>query len=353
MEKTKTKEIDIIRLFCLIIKEWRKLGFASIIGAVIGVIIALCTPKVYTASVTLIPEISSSSVSLNSNLADMASQFGIDLDKKNGMDAIYPELYPDIFATTDFTMAMFDVPVRTKDDNSVKPYLQHILKDSKIPFWEYPGQYLKKLISKPAPATNNEGKDTYKLSKKDFELCKMTQANINCVVDKKTSIITISVKDQDPLVAAIMADTLRYRLQEYITNYRTKKARIDYNYFKKLSEETKRDYQVARDKYTSFSDGNTDIQLPSYQQKQTELEDNMQRLYDNYKTMLVSMRQAHAKIQENTPAFVLLERAVTPNKPSSTPRSFIVLSYIILSWIITGAWILYKKRHTLAPSTEK
>lgn len=346
MEKTKTKEIDIIGLFCLIIKEWRKLGIATVIGAVVGVIIALCTPKVYTASVTLIPEISSSGMSLNSNLADIASQFGVDLDNKNGIDAIYPELYPDIFATTDFTMAMFDVPVRTKDDNATKPYLQHVLKDSKHPFWEYPGIYLRKILEKKPAPTKNDAKDSYKLSKKDFELCKMTQSNVNCVVDKKTSIITISVKDQDPLVAAIMADTLRYRLQEYITAYKTKKARIDYNYYKRLAEETKRDYQVARDKYTAFCDGNTDIQLPSYQQMQTELEDNMQRLYDNYKMILVSKRQAHAKIQENTPAFVLLERAVTPNKPSSTPRVFIVLSYIILSWVITGAWILYKKTST-------
>ncbi len=353
MENKKTKEIDVIKLLCLIIVEWKKLGIASIVGAIVGIIIALSTPKTYTASVTLVPEISSGGMSLNSNLADIASQFGVDLDNKSGMDAIYPELYPDIFTTTDFTMAMFDVPVRTQKDNAVKPYLQHVLKDSKHPFWEYPGEYLKKLFAKKPSDTENGKKDTYKLSKKDYELCKMTQDNIKCVVDKKTSIITISVKDQDPLVAAIMADTLRCRLQEYITAYRTKKACIDYDYFKKMAEETKRDYQVARDKYTSFCDGNTDIQLPSYQQIQTELEDNMQRLYDNYKMMLVSMRQAHAKIQENTPAFVQLERAVTPNKASSTPRAFIVLSYIILSWIVTGIWILYKKRQSLTQPTEK
>lgn len=40
---------------------------------------------------------------------------------------------------------------------------------------------------------------------------------------QKTSVISISVMDQDPMVAAILADTLQSRLQQYITEYRTKK----------------------------------------------------------------------------------------------------------------------------------
>ena len=115
--ETRNKEIDIIALAEKVIKNWKQLLLCISIGAVIGVIVALNTPKTYKAEVMLAPELNSGGIGLNDNIADMASNFGIDLGSKSNMDAIYPELYPDVFASTDFLMGLFNVPVRLKDDN--------------------------------------------------------------------------------------------------------------------------------------------------------------------------------------------------------------------------------------------
>ena len=40
--------------------------------------------------------------------------------------------------------------------------------------------------------------------------------NISCNVDKRTGIISISVNDQDPLVCATIADSVRCKLQNFI-----------------------------------------------------------------------------------------------------------------------------------------
>lgn len=345
MENIKTREIDVVAVFKVLLKQWRYLARFAAVGAVVGVIVALCTPKSFTASVTLAPEMNSGGIGLSGNIADMASSFGIDIGGKSSVDAIYPELYPDIFATTDFLLSLYDVPVRLKEDDTVRKYIDHFKKDLKIPFWNYPKIWIAQMLT---PKEGNNGKngarDPFRLSKEDDQIIEGMRNSIICTVDKKTSVININVIDQDPLVAAIMADTLQRRLQLYITEYRTKKARNDYDFYKKLSQQLRLDYERSREIYTSYADANQGVQLQSLQVKIEELENNMQLKYDNYKNSLELMRQAHAKIQERTPAFVILERPLMPHKASSAPRALIVLLWIFLFVVVGAAKVLYKEK---------
>lgn len=345
MENIKTREIDVVAVFKVLLKQWRYLARFAAVGAVVGVIVALCTPKSFTASVTLAPEMNSGGIGLSGNIADMASSFGIDIGGKSSVDAIYPELYPDIFATTDFLLSLYDVPVRLKEDDTVRKYIDHFKKDLKIPFWNYPKIWIAQMLT---PKEGNNGKngarDPFRLSKEDDQIIEGMRNSIICTVDKKTSVININVIDQDPLVAAIMADTLQRRLQLYITEYRTKKARNDYDFYKKLSQQLRLDYERSREIYTSYADANQGVQLQSLQVKIEELENNMQLKYDNYKNSLELMRQAHAKIQERTPAFVILERPLMPHKASSAPRALIVLLWIFLFVVVGAAKVMYKEK---------
>ena len=345
MENIKTREIDVVAVFKVLLKQWRYLARFAAVGAVVGVIVALCTPKSFTASVTLAPEMNSGGIGLSGNLADMASSFGIDIGGKSSVDAIYPELYPDIFATTDFLLSLYDVPVRLKEDDTVRKYIDHFKKDLKIPFWNYPKIWIAQMLTpKEGNSGKNGARDPFRLSKEDDQIIEGMRNSIICTVDKKTSVININVIDQDPLVAAIMADTLQRRLQLYITEYRTKKARNDYDFYKKLSQQLRLDYERSREIYTSYADANQGVQLQSLQVKIEELENNMQLKYDNYKNSLELMRQAHAKIQERTPAFVILERPLMPHKASSAPRALIVLLWIFLFVVVGAAKVLYKEK---------
>ncbi len=346
-ENKNTKEIDVLALLLKLLKEKKTMAKFVGVAAVIGLIVAVCTPRIYTAQTVLAPEMSSGGLGLSSNLADMASTFGIDLDKKSSVDAIYPELYPDVFASPDFLLGLYDVKIRTKDNDSVRTYYYHLTKENKSPFWDKPKEWIALVIAKIKAKNKGNGsgqKDPYKISELDSEICEAISACIMCVVDKKTSEITISFSDQDPLVATIMVDTLQSRLQQYITEYRTKKARIDYNYYKNLASQMRLEFERSRNKYVVFADANQNIQLQSYVQKGEEMEDDMQQKYDTYKSVLTSMRQAHAKIQEYTPAFTTIQRPVMPYKPSGRTRMQTVFIYMILGVIAGAAWVLYIKK---------
>lgn len=340
-EKKETKEIDVVAESKKVLKEWKLLLKIIGVGAVMGIIIALATPKQYTANVVLAPEMSSGGLGMSESLGDLASSFGIDLGSKSSMDAIYPELYPEIFASTDFVLNLFNVPVRLKEDNSVRTYQNHLLKDTKSPFWNYPKAWLIQLLKEKDNQKGRSQRDPFKLSKNEDELCKLIRGSISCLVDKKTSVITINVVDQDPLVAAIIADTLQSRLQEYITSYRTQKARIDYNYYKKLYAESKTQYLKAQRLYASYSDANQDITLQSFRAKQDELENEMQLRYNVYTQMSAQLQNAKAKIQERTPAFTVIEKAKMPYKASSAPRLLIVAIFIFFGVIVDGLWVCF------------
>lgn len=341
----KTSEIDIIASVKTIFKERKSLTISIIAGVIAGVIIALSIPKTYTSDVILAPEISSGGLGLSSNLADMASSFGIDLGSTSkSMDALYPEVYPEILSSNDFIQELFNVKVRLKKDDTPKTYFQHIIEDTKHPFWSYPKIWIAKLFEEKNDKNNKKGhKDPFKISKVDSEICEAISSNISCLIDKKTSVILISVTDQDPLVSAIIADTIQNRLQSYITDYRTKKARNDFEYYNKLYKEAKIKYNIAQNAYASFCDANQDVVLEKYVAKRDELENEMQTAFTLMNQMSTQMQAAKAKIQERTPAYTMIKSAKMPHKASSMSRVMIVILTLFFSLSLNAFWVLFLK----------
>ena len=65
-------------------------------------------------------------------------------------------------------------------------------------------------------------------------------------VDKKTGVTSISVTMQDPLVCAIVADTVVTKLQEFITGYRVNKAQEDCKYWEQLYNQRQQNITANR-----------------------------------------------------------------------------------------------------------
>jgi uncharacterized protein involved in exopolysaccharide biosynthesis len=162
-----------------------------------------------------------------------------------------------------------------------------------------------------------------------------------CLIDKQTSIITINVTDGDPQVAAIMADTIQKRLQQYISRYRTQKARNDLEYSKKIFIESKAQYTKAQEVYAGYADANIDPILESIKGKQESLENEMQLRYNIYNQAAMQLQTAKAKVQEHTPAFTIIQQATVPIKASSFPRSGVVIIFMILGVVANAIWIIF------------
>ena len=131
---------------------------------------------------------------------------------------------------------------------------------------------------------------------------------------------------------------MKERLQVFITNYRTNKARVDEQYYKRLVAEAKHEYERSRQLYGSYADANTDVQLASLRSKQEDLENDMQLRYNTYSTMMTQYQAAKAKVQERTPAFTVIQGAAVPLKPTAPKRMFFVIGMCFAAIIVLSVY---------------
>ena len=132
---------------------------------------------------------------------------------------------------------------------------------------------------------NGKKIDAFRLSERDYKLVEMVKTNITCDVDKKTDVVTITVQDQDRLVSAILADSVKQRLQDFIIEYRTSKARLDLNHYEELAAKTKKEYEESLAKYSEYCDANQDIILQTSISERDKLEGDMQLKFNTYNAL--------------------------------------------------------------------
>lgn len=344
-EKGSRININVFDVIAILKADVKKLVMFAIIGAVAGIVVAFSIPKTYKSTVVLAPE--ESGTGFMGSISSLASLVGMDMKLGKTGDAIYPEIYPDVMGSTDFLVGLFSVPVTTKDKSYSADYATYLEKKTKSPWWEYPKNLLVQAIKKVkggggAPYTPGKKIDPFQLSKDQYDLMLGISGNISCSVDKKTNVITITVTDQDPYIAACMADTVTSRLQRLITDYRTKKSREDVEYLKGIQAESLVKYKKAQGNYSAYVESHRNSSLESINQMQEKLMSDMDMAQNIYTTVSEQLELAKAKVQEKTPAFTTIQSASVPVKHSNTPKIVILALFVFLAIAIRGAVLIYK-----------
>lgn len=313
------------------------------VAFLIACIYVMSLPDYYTCKILLAPETGGGSSSM-SGLSSIASSFGINLggSGNSGSDAITPTIYPDLMSSSDFKTSLFPVKVKRKADKQSMSYYDYLKNEWKEPWWD-------NWFGLRAP---KKEKDTlvnnFELTGEQSRIVGMINKNVDCKIDKKTNLISIIVTAQDPHVAAQLADSVKTRLQDFLTNYKTSKARHDLEYAEMLQRQAKKDYERARRLYVDYMDANNDVMLMSAQQKQIDLENDMQLQYNNYTAVSAQVIAAKAKVQEVTPAFTPLQSATVPLTPTGPKRGRLVVIFLMLSVLLTTIWVL-KSENQLKP----
>ena len=334
--------IDFGKIYKDILRHKRLYFIVLPIAFVLAAIYALSLPNYYNCTVKLSPEMSGSKASAGS-LASLASSFGVNLGSSGaGTEALFPTLYPDLMNSVDFKTSLFPVKVKREEDNKVFTYYDYLMNEQKVPWWSSAMKGLFSLFGSKKKAGDAKV-DPFRLTKEQTKIVKALNKKVVCAVDKKTMVITINVTDQDPVICATMADTVKTRLQNFITDYRTSKARVDLEYNQKIFTEAKARYEKARRRYAEFADANQDIILESVRQKQTDLENEMQLQYNAYQQVAAQLLAAEAKVQQETPAFTTLQSATVPVLKAGPKRAQMCLIFVFLAFLGVTAYILYKE----------
>ena len=339
-----TGTIDLVQMFKKLLNRKKLFLKVWVITFVVSSFLILCVPRYYTTSSRLAPEMGSS-MTTGGTLGSIASSFGFDLgDMQNG-DAIYPTLYPDLMEDNAFVIRMFNVWVKSDDGKIDTDYYTYLRKHQKSPWWSKAQSWILSIFkSKKKSGGGSSAIDPYHLSLDNDNVVNAIRGNISFSFNEKNGVITIMTKAQDPLICKTLADTIQTYLQEYITDYRTKKARVDVEHYSQLCEEALNDYNKARLAYAVYADANRNAIRQDVATRISDLENDMQQKYNRYTAYDAQLQMAKSKVQERTPAFTILKGADVPVRHAGPKRMIFVIMMLILATMATVGIVL---RHDL------
>lgn len=347
-DNSEEKDIDLTLILKKLLQKKKMILLWCLVGLVLGLIIAVSIPREYQTSVTLAPE-ANGNKSSNSNLGALAAMAGVNIGS-SGADAVSPQLYPDIVKSAPFSLSLLNVRLTDKDEKRKFTVAEYLENDVKSPWWSVitgaPGMIIGALSGggdnkeeNIETATVSET-DPLVISTKESQLLGALNGRLNVAVDIKTSMVTISVRMQDPLVSAILADSVAKQLKEYITDYRTNKARQDLEYIEKLNAEAKQKYYEAQQKYANYLDTHQGIVLYSAQTMSDRLENEATLAFNMFNQTSQQLQLAKAKVQEETPVFATINPATVPVKPVAPRKVLIIVGFIFLAFVAACVWIL-------------
>lgn len=342
-------QIDFSQIFKYCKDHWHLYIIVCAVAFVVGLIYAFSIPKTYRSEVILAPEFSNGNT--GGSLNSLASMMGVKMGGASSSDdAIYPELYPNLLTSKEFLVSLFDIHICTAGNPKGMTMRQYFDNEIKQPWWSkitnFPSAMLQKLRgghkTPPGASTNESKVNPFQLTEAQNGTTQAISAALSCSVDKHTSVVTLVAVAQDPVATALIVDSVRERLQEFIIAYRTKKARNDVAYSQKLLRDAKRKYDAARQAYSSYADSHEELYLSSYKTQSDNLENEMQLAYNTYSQVAQQLQMAQAKVLERTPAFTTVETATVPLEPMGPRKMSTILMFLILAFIGTTVWLIFR-----------
>ena len=330
------QEIDLIELAKRLWRERKFLFKCCGVAIVVGLVVAFSIPKEYSTTVKLAPETSDPSKKMG-NLGGLAAMAGINLNTSSGTDAISPDLYPDVVQSIPFLLELFPVEVTNEKGTLSASLYEYMGEHQKSAWWssvlQAPFKLLgvvKDIFSKEEEKSSNE-LSSFHLTRKQSDVISSLQERISASVDKKTSVITVSVQMQDPLISANITQVVLNNLQNYITSYRTRKAKQDLEFTEKVFSEARESYYKAQRAYAAFEDANKNIISASYRTEQERLKNEMTLTFNVYNTLAQKLEQDKLRVQEQTPVYTVIQPATVPLKAASPKKPLILIGFVFLA----------------------
>ncbi len=346
-------EIDWMGIFTKLLKHWKQIILIGFIFGCLGVVSALLMTRKYNVTMTLAPELQSRT---NSSLSSITSMLGMSSVGSSGPDAMNITLFPEICQSTPFLAALLDVPLTSyvsdkQKEEGVQPKHTTVYKHFS---GEDKPNYKPKKDEKPYTGVDNPTE----LTQKQARVVKALSESISASVDKKTGITTISVTTDDPMMAKQLADTVSSRLQGYISEYRTRKATEDYNYYVLLADESHEELVKAQAAYARSVDYDRSVILQGATAEKDRLRAEVTLASQIYSQMAQQREMARAKIQEEKPVYAVVQPAVLPQRAMNSRAKRVLIwgfvgGFLAVAWYGFGADYLKKMRSGVKEKMEE
>ena len=346
------EEIDIM---AIILRLWEKRWFiikVTCIFAVLGVFVAIFTPKEYTASCVVVPETKGGAFSASS-LGGLAAMAGINLGAASGGEMLSPMMYDKLLKNinlrkelmqTKLTFEEYDEPVSILDY-----YTNPIYKKSSVL-----GTIKKYTIGLPftflsavrgekeekevlAPVSKN---DLKAYTRDELKCIKKFSKQFSIIADKKNGDVTVSARMPEALAAAQVVDAVQNLLQKYVIELKLQKAEVNYEYIKQRYDEAKVVFEQKQEAYAKFQDANKVLSTALSKAKEEQMRSEFNVAKDLFNQLTTQLVQAEMKIKEDIPILTVVEPVQVPLERSKPQRVKILFIWCFLGGLLSCGLVL-------------
>ena len=340
INKQEETEIDLIEV---IRKLWAKRKFilkVTVGFMALGVLIALFSPKEYTAGCTMVPQIGEKTT--GGNLSGLAAMAGINLGSNSGGDVLMPNVYPKILSSVPFQKELmqteikfedYEQPVRLLDYYTGEEYRKFsLLGTIKKYTIGLPGLILGALSKEEAtpglPDSASSGIQS--LSKEEDDCMKILANLVTLTVNDKEGYITLSASMPEPVAAAQLAYKVQVLLQKYVTEFKIEKARANLEFIEERYADAKSEFERKQEELAEFRDANRNFASAVAKTTEERLSNEYAVVLGVYSELAKQREQANIQVKEDTPIFAVVEPVTVPTERSKPKRALICVAFTFL-----------------------
>lgn len=348
---TKDPGMDIKTILRQIYRGRKTIYYSLGIAFVLAVFVIILTPRKYDTKVLLLAESNarSGTSGLLGQLGGMSgvnigNLLGLNLGGSSSNDALTSDLYPDVVKSTPFLLDVLQQKITDSKNHKTMTVEEYLKKYTSPSPAGIPGYILTKIRGKQK--NNREikhfRKGVIKLSKEQTDLLKtlneMIQVEVqdqgNKLLKRKSKIFSVTVEAQDPLVSALLADSVVSCLKRYVVNYNTRKAQKDLNFIKAQFLDAQQNFYAAQKALADYSDSNSNVILASVNIQKERLQKEYDLAASVYTSLARMLEKAKIQVQDHTPVLTVIQPPVVPLKKSAPKSTLIIVEMLLVGGFI-------------------
>ena len=345
------QEIDLVELIQKMwINRWLIIKVTSVF-VVLGVLVALFSAKVYTASCDIVPDTGKSG---NSKMSSLAALAGVNLGEGADVTALSPLVYQNIMNGTSFRKELMQTKIDFEEVDKPVSFFEYYTSEeyNKPSVFGYIKKYTIGLPfvilnairgEQPEPdysaIGNSEGPTMETLSKDEYNALKILEQCVSLTLDNKNGYVTITTNMPEAVASAQLAQAAVVLLQKYITEFKIAKVQSNLDFIQSRYNEAKKNFEDIQIRRAAFRDANTNTNKYSARVEAEKLDAEYTLAMNLYSELATQLEQAKIEVKKDTPILTVVRPVTIPYKKSKPQRLQILVAFTFLG-VVAGAGLV-------------
>ncbi len=291
-------------------------------------------PNGYRAQARLLPEFSAKSAMGLQRFGALAEIAGIDFADATEPESVRPDLYPDVLESRQFLLHILQQPVETTTGEKFPSLFTLLAKPAGL--WaNLPFSY--QAVQPILPVSDDK---LLALTTEQDDLLADLRNRIRADIDRQSGVLVLQVEMSDARVSARVAQLAIAYLRQYVTAYRTEKAKQDVAYLAKRQHESQRRYERALQTWSAYQDANRYVTTQVARMENKKLADNLALAEQLNAQLTLDFERAQLRVQEAKPVLNVLEPPVVLPRRSSPRRLLITVAFGLAGLVLGVSWLV-------------